>query len=126
MGPLPAAGQWVRLQIPAKQVGLEGSTVKGMAFSAYGGRVTWDASGKGTANASTAWLQPKVTPSRSAVSIAWDSSIGRTYRVSYKNSLTESNWIVLNSITASGVRSSLVDSNGISRPQRFYMVAAAD
>ena len=43
-----------------------------------------------------------------------------------KNSLSESNWIVLNSITAPGVRSSLIDSNGVSRPQRFYMVAAAD
>ena len=75
---------------------------------------------------STAWLQPKLTPSRTAISIAWDSSLGRTYRVSYKNSLSESNWIVLNSITAPGVRSLFVDTNGISRPQRFYMIAAAD
>ncbi|HEY1171781.1 MAG TPA: hypothetical protein VGH19_10450, partial [Verrucomicrobiae bacterium] len=45
-GALPATGQWVRLEVPASAVGLEGKTVKGMAFSAYGGRVTWDATGK--------------------------------------------------------------------------------
>src|SRR5262249_52352890 len=31
MGALPPAGQWVRLQVPASQVGLEGSTLGGMA-----------------------------------------------------------------------------------------------
>ncbi len=45
-GALPAAGQWVRLEVPASAVGLEGKTVKGMAFTAYGGRVTWDYAGK--------------------------------------------------------------------------------
>src|SRR6185437_5892293 len=48
MGPIPAAGQWVRLEVPADQVGLEGVTVSGMAFSLYGGRVNWDNSGKST------------------------------------------------------------------------------
>ncbi len=46
MGALPAAGQWVRLDVPASQVGLEGATVKGMAFTLYGGRATWDHVGK--------------------------------------------------------------------------------
>ena len=46
MGPLPATGQWVRLSVPAKQVGLEGSTVDGMAFTLYDGRATWDYVGK--------------------------------------------------------------------------------
>lgn len=46
MGPLPASGRWVRLQVPASQVGLEGSTLNGMAFSQYGGRATWDNAGK--------------------------------------------------------------------------------
>src|SRR5207247_6699266 len=40
MGALPAVGQWVRLEVPASQVGLEGSTVRGMSFTAFGGRVT--------------------------------------------------------------------------------------
>jgi hypothetical protein len=46
MGALPAAGQWVQLQIPASQVNLEGSTLSGMAFTLYNGRVTWDAAGR--------------------------------------------------------------------------------
>ena len=46
MGALPAVGQWVRLEVPAAQVGLEGRTLNGMAFTLYGGRATWDAAGK--------------------------------------------------------------------------------
>ena len=49
MGALPATGQWVRLDIPAAQVGLEGHTLNGMAFTLYGGRATWDYVGKSTA-----------------------------------------------------------------------------
>src|SRR5207302_7344026 len=46
MGALPAAGQWVRLSVPAAQVGLEGRTLNGMAYTLYGGRATWDYAGK--------------------------------------------------------------------------------
>jgi hypothetical protein len=46
VGPLPAAGQWVRLAVPASQVGLEGHTLSGMAYTLYGGRATWDYAGK--------------------------------------------------------------------------------
>jgi phosphatidylethanolamine-binding protein (PEBP) family uncharacterized protein len=45
MGALPPTGQWVRLEIPASAVGLEGAAVSGMAFSLYDGRVTWDTTG---------------------------------------------------------------------------------
>lgn len=46
MGALPPAGQWVRLEVPASQVGLEGRTISGMAFTQFDGIVTWDRSGK--------------------------------------------------------------------------------
>ena len=49
MGALPAAGQWVRLAVPAAQVGLEGRTLNGMAFTLVGGRATWDHAGKSSA-----------------------------------------------------------------------------
>jgi hypothetical protein len=52
MGPLPPTGQWVRLAVPAAQVGLEGRTLNGMAFSLFGGRATWDYAWK-----TTAWVQ---------------------------------------------------------------------
>ena len=48
MGALPPAGSWIRLEVPASQVGLEGKTVNGMAFTLYGGRATWDRAGKVT------------------------------------------------------------------------------
>lgn len=46
MGPLPAAGRWVRLEVPACVVGLEERPINGMAFTLYGGRATWDRAGK--------------------------------------------------------------------------------
>jgi murein DD-endopeptidase MepM/ murein hydrolase activator NlpD len=46
MGALPAAGQWVRLEVAASLLGLEGKTLSGMAFNAWNGRVTWDRAGK--------------------------------------------------------------------------------
>jgi hypothetical protein len=45
MGPVPAAGQWALLTIPASRVGLEGVTVSGMAFTLFDGRATWDYAG---------------------------------------------------------------------------------
>jgi hypothetical protein len=46
MGALPATGQWVRVSVPAAQVGLEGRTLSSMAFTLYNGRATWDYAGK--------------------------------------------------------------------------------
>jgi RHS repeat-associated protein len=46
VGPLPAAGGWVRLEVPASSLGLEGKTLNGMAFTLYGGRASWDKAGK--------------------------------------------------------------------------------
>jgi hypothetical protein len=59
MGPLPATGQWVRLAVPAAQVGLEGRTLNGMAYTLYGGRSTWDYAGK-TAGGPVVWVEDGV------------------------------------------------------------------
>lgn len=53
MGPLPVAGQWVRLEVPAKQVGLEGKIINGMAFTLFDGRATWDRAGKASRTGGT-------------------------------------------------------------------------
>jgi len=45
-GALPAAGQWVCLQVPASAVGLEGRVIQGVRFTLYGGRAAWDRAGK--------------------------------------------------------------------------------
>jgi hypothetical protein len=54
MGPLPAAGQWVRLEVPASEVGLEGHTLNGMAYTLYDGRATWDYAGSTNAEVASA------------------------------------------------------------------------
>ena len=49
MGPLPASGAWVRLEVAASAVGLEGVTLDGMAYTLFDGRATWDRAGKTSA-----------------------------------------------------------------------------
>jgi hypothetical protein len=44
-GDLPPAGKWVRLEVPAKAVGLEGKTLRGMAFKLHGGACLWGRTG---------------------------------------------------------------------------------
>jgi len=55
-GALPATGGWVRLEIPAADVGLEGVTVSGMAFDLYDGHVTFDYTGLHHSGSDTAWF----------------------------------------------------------------------
>src|SRR6266566_3536865 len=62
MGPLPASGQWARLEIPARVVGLEGMTISGMAFSLHGGKASWDRSGKAGEPAPSPSPSPPPTP----------------------------------------------------------------
>ncbi|MER9203435.1 neuraminidase-like domain-containing protein [Mesorhizobium sp. M0933] len=45
MGPMPAAGAWVKLEVPARYVGLRGTNLTGMAFTLFGGSATWGAAG---------------------------------------------------------------------------------
>jgi hypothetical protein len=43
---LPSTGQWVRLEVPARAVGLEQAAVQGFAFTLFNGRAAWDYTGK--------------------------------------------------------------------------------
>ena len=45
MGAIPPATGWVRLEVPASLVGLEGVTITGMAFTLAGGHAWWDRAG---------------------------------------------------------------------------------
>ncbi|ETR73942.1 MAG: hypothetical protein OMM_00580 [Candidatus Magnetoglobus multicellularis str. Araruama] len=42
MGAIPPSGKWIRLKIPAIQVGLAGKEVKGIYFASNNGKVYWD------------------------------------------------------------------------------------
>jgi hypothetical protein len=117
MGPLPAAGQWVRLEIPARLVGLEGTTLKGMAFTLFGGRATWDYVGK---RASSAMSIKRVAQ---GMTIAWPSEIGQSYRVLCNTNLMGTNWTDISGvITATNSNASWMDTTTSGDPQRFYKV----
>ncbi|HUY36541.1 MAG TPA: hypothetical protein VMV69_27645 [Pirellulales bacterium] len=45
MGGLPPAGEWVKLEVPAKAVALDGKTLKGMGFMLSGGECYWHRAG---------------------------------------------------------------------------------
>ena len=63
VGPLPKANTWVRLEVPAKAVGLEEASLNGMSFDLDAGRATFDAAGKVAATE----LPPPATPSGDSV-----------------------------------------------------------
>jgi hypothetical protein len=55
IGPLPAVGEWVRIEVPFESLGLKpGSVVSGVAFTQYGGTVYWDLCGSERATAAPA------------------------------------------------------------------------
>jgi hypothetical protein len=45
MGALPKAGEWTRLEVPAKDVGLTNKSIKGMGFTLHGGQCLWGPAG---------------------------------------------------------------------------------
>ncbi|MDB5349022.1 MAG: hypothetical protein JWN86_269 [Planctomycetota bacterium] len=61
-GILPAAGGWAQLSVPAAAVGLEGRSVRGMAFTLYGGQATWDDAGTLPASGAAAvvWVDDSI------------------------------------------------------------------
>jgi RHS repeat-associated protein len=71
LGPLPNKGEWVKLEVPASSVGLEGATIQGMAFSIYDGHAAWDRAAKIPSNGSELiWMEDSV-PNGALVGGAW-------------------------------------------------------
>ncbi len=73
MGPLPRAGGWVRLEVPVSLVGLENSTVDGLAFTLHGGRATWDRAGKNSPTPAQLHLFT-ATPNDNGVAVSLNNS----------------------------------------------------
>jgi hypothetical protein len=80
MGPLPAAGQWAQLKVPANLVNLAGSTVNGLAFTLYGGRATWDCAG--ALNAMTTSTNSTVTVNASSAVVSRAGATPATFTLS--------------------------------------------
>ena len=67
LGPLPKAGEWVRLEVEANSVGLiAGAQITGWAFTQFDGTVYWDKSGLVTKKKSVPEKQLDIVRSRLA------------------------------------------------------------
>jgi hypothetical protein len=117
MGPLPPIGQWVRMEVPARSVGLEGSTLKGMAFTLFGGKATWDLVGKRFSPLAS------IRKIGSAISLSWPSLTGQSYRVLCKTNLSSTNWTELSGpITSTNSPTTWIDTGVGADQQRFYRI----
>jgi len=119
MGPLPATGQWARLEVPASLVGLEGSTVQGMAFTLWGGRATWDHVGKRPGSNSRVSLA-KVS---NGVALTWPSQSGQSYRVVCATNLMATTWTEISGpLSATDATTTWTDTTAGTNGMRFYRV----
>ena len=127
MGPLPTTGQWIQLKVPAADVGLEGRTLSGMAFTLLGGRASWDATGRLNNIPPDSGTVERVTLSMKLVggkpSLTWNSVAGGQYRVSYKSNLAETQWQTAADVAAASGITTWEDPTAASAPARFYMVS---
>lgn len=96
MGALPPAGQWVRLEVPASLVGLEGRTLNGMAFTLFNGKATWDHGGKFAASGSP--TQPSISINDVTISEGNSGTTLATFNVTLSNSSTQT--VTVNYATA--------------------------
>ena len=93
MGALPAAGQWVRLEVAASQLGLEGSVLRGASFSLFGGRATFDAMGKATAGSGTVTNPPITTPTNTPPVVVTNRPPVVTTNVTSSTNITGTLWV---------------------------------
>jgi len=83
MGELPAAGEWVRLEVPCDQVGLlSGTTLAGFAFTQFGGTVIWDDAGTIAADPMTV-LEPIVSTPAEHRAPAQANELRRSFRLKH-------------------------------------------
>ena len=99
-GDLPEAGEWVRLEVSADDLGLAESQVTGMAFTLSGGRVAWDASGHSS---------PMMSQPSQPVTELWleDALPDTTVRIAESGNDSWDDWISENPAPFSGSASHL-------------------
>ena len=129
MGALPASGQWVRLAVPASQVGLQGSTLNGAALTLFGGRANWDYIGKSTRSPSSGNLAPPTglfatASSGPQVSISWTTSTSTIdhYQVERSQYLNTGYTVIASNVTATSFNDTSVSSGS----SYLYRVCAVD
>jgi hypothetical protein len=89
LGPLPQAGGWVRLEVPAATVGLEGMTLRGMGFGLSGGQAYWSKAGAAPASGKKTYAMTALGDNR------WSGRFpllrNGNYRVELRNELGHTN-----------------------------------
>lgn len=60
VGDRPTAGRWIRLEVPAGQVGLEDQAVNGLAFTLFDGRAAWGAAGLIQGGETLTWFDGEI------------------------------------------------------------------
>ena len=76
IGPLPAAGQWACLSVPATLLGVGGMTMNGMAYSLYNGQAAFDYAG--TCTPGSICAAPTFNPAAGAYGPAQSVTISTT------------------------------------------------
>jgi len=77
LGDVPRPGEWVRLEIPAKAIGVDGKTIRELAFCTFGGGVRWDWLGLANAkNDPKTVLEPQPPITLSSTDAGWTGRFG--------------------------------------------------
>jgi hypothetical protein len=109
MGPLPTAGRWEPLIVPASSVNLDGSTLRGTTFTLYNGRATWDYTGTavfatGTTNkVASSGTPPPIVMSNGTALVTLAGIANGSYAVQRSTNLTAWKTVGTNTASASGV-----------------------
>jgi hypothetical protein len=83
LGAVPAGGQWLRVQVPASQLGIVGATVDGFDVQTYDGQSWVDRAGKtcvqppatpGVNGSDTLWIDDVLPGGANGSGISWDTS----------------------------------------------------
>lgn len=122
MGPLPATDQWVRLEIPARAVGLEGRQVSGMSFSLYDGAASWSGTGV-VAAGSSPQLPPEEPPPEEPLpanaTVWFDDAFPRGASVGNTNNIRDWHWMALDPAPKFGSYALYAENNGGMHEQYF-------
>lgn len=76
LGDMPKPGEWVRLEIPAKAIGVAGKSIRELAFCTFGGGVRWDWLGVAAArNDPMYFLEPQPAVKLAETNDGWNCRI---------------------------------------------------
>lgn len=123
VGPIPEANKWVRLTIPASEVGLSNKTVVGMSFATFHGRALFDRSGRTTVvgYSSSSPQTLTGTAGNAQAKLRWNPVVGATsYNVMV--ALSTGGPYVLRAASVTGTE--YLDANLTNGTSYYYVIAA--